>query len=293
MKGKLLVIVSLLIVLMLFTTACAMTSHDSFDMASEGRAPDISVEDSAGGDYDETTEESELEGGGIQPDKVISTVYLGFETEAFDEFSNELEELIRENQGYIEYSDIWYGGTSRAYRRGDYTIRLPQENLNKFKDNSKEIGNLINESTSREDVSSQYTDTESRLRIVETKEERILDLLENADLMADIIELERELSNIVYEKEYLTSQLMGLDDKIDYSTVNLSVEEVERYTSTDDLDTGLGTRLKHALEDSFHFFVNAMETLVISFVYFLPFLIVIVIVAFIAKKVYDKYRKKN
>lgn len=291
MKRKLLVMLSLVIIFSLFVTACSMSSQDSSYEESRDMAPLSNAEDNIEAEYDMPSEESDMAGSSIQPEKVITTINLGFETEGFDEFTSDLEESIAENDGYIEYSDIWYGGSSRAYRRGEYVIRIPQENTHKFKDNINEIGNLLNESTNRQDVTSQYKDTESRLRVLETREERILELLESADVMTDIIELNRELSNIIYEKEQLTSQLMALDDKIDYSTINLNVEEVERYSNTEDMDTGLGTRIKHAFEDSLHFFYTSMESLVVLFVYLIPFLLILLILAFIGKKVYERYIK--
>ena len=292
MSKKYLLIISLLLIFIILFSACSnMSENSSRDSGTSDRAPqteegyrdEVESEDVA-------SEDTGIIGRVIQPEKVITTISLGFETADFDDFTDQLEDLILENEGYIEYSDIWYGGSSRSFRRGDYTIRIPQSQMNRFKDNVKDIGNLLNESTSREDVTSQYTDTESRLRVVETKEERILALLESADIMSDIIELERELSNIIYEKEYLSSELMDLDDRIDYSTIHLNVEEVERFTTTEDMDTGLGTRIKNSLSDSLHFFTTSMESIIIFLVYLIPFLIVLVIIAFIGKRVYDKYR---
>ena len=298
MKRRILLFASVVMIFLFLLSACSMSSKDiNYDSgASTHEAPtedwDVAESEDASYDDDMAREELGFAGQGIQPDKVITTIHLGFETEEFDDFTSDLEELIRENEGYIEYSDIWYGGSNRTYRRGDYVIRIPKEKLNKFKDNAREIGNLINESTSREDVTSQYRDTESRLKVVETKEERILALLEKADIMADIIELERELSNIIYEKEYLTADLMGLDDRIDYSTVNLNVEEVERYSNTDELGSGLGRRIKNAIKESLHFFATSMESLLVGLVYLVPFLIILVVLAFIGKKFYDKFKRK-
>lgn len=291
MKGKF-IILTLLMSFLLIMTSCSSNmdravNEDNWAPQSQSSREDSPQDDY---DYDEEVEESDSPAN-IDPEKIITSLNLSFETLDFDDFREGIEKLIEENQGYIEHSNLWYGGYSRAYRRGEYTIRVPRENLNRFKDHISELGHITNESTDRQNVTSQYRDTESRLRIVETKEERILELLETADLMSDIIELERELNNIVYEKEYLTQQLMGLDDRIDYSLVNLSVEEVDRLSTTEALDTNLGTRIKNAFTDSIHFFYNAMENLIIFFVYSIPFLIVLVILGLIARIFYKKYKK--
>ena len=41
--------------------------------------------------------------------------------------------------------------------------------------------------------------------------------------MEDIITLENQLSQIIYEKENLTANLKDMDDKVDYSTVHLEI----------------------------------------------------------------------
>lgn len=294
MKRKIIIILSFIMMFLLVLAACSISGEDSNVEHSTQVVPNESTGDVVTEEYDMATEDSAADSdiaGSIEPEKVITTIDIGLETVGFDEFTNDIEGLIEENDGYIEYSNIWYGGSERSFRRGDYIVRVPKGNINKFKDNVKEIGNLLYESTNRQDVTTHYTDTESRLRVVELKEERILELLETADVMADIIELERELNNIIYEKELLTSQLMDLDDKIDYSSIILNVEEVDRYSSTEDMDTGLGTRIKNAFEDSIHFFYNSLESLVIFFIYLIPFLIIIVILVFFGRKFYDKYKK--
>ncbi len=50
-----------------------------------------------------------------------------------------------------------------------------------FKSSLNGVGNIISESTNKEDVTRQYKDTESRLKVIETKEERILALLSKAE----------------------------------------------------------------------------------------------------------------
>lgn len=289
MKRKLFIL-SILMAFLLIISAC--TAFEGTDNQSESM--DITREYAGEGDSEEievAPEESQSLSA-IDPLRVVTTIDLSFETINFDEFSNDIEDIIESNEGYIEYSDLWHGGSSEAYRRGDYTIRIPQENVNKFKERINDLGNILTESTNRQDVTSQYTDTESRLRAVETKEERILALLESADLMSDIIELEKELSNVIYEKEQLTSQLTDLDDRTNYSTLHLTVEEVTRYSNTEDIDDGLGTRIKNAITDSLHFFYTTLESLIIFFIYLIPFLIIMVIFIYFANKIYKNYKKK-
>lgn len=237
-------------------------------------------------------------GGGVksplEPEKVITTVYLSFETTEFDKSSEELNKLIEKYKAYVEYSNISYNQyyNDINYRYGEFVIRVPRENITSFKTELNLVGNLRSESTNKQDVTKQYTDTESRLKVIEVKEERILALLEKAEKIEDIIALENQLSNVIYEKESLKSSLLTLDDKVDFSTVSLNIQEVAKTTATETIDTTFGTKVKNAINDSLFAFKNSLQGLVIFLIYALPFIIIIALIVYVVIKVLTK-RKKN
>ncbi len=227
----------------------------------------------------------------LEPDKVITTMDLQFETTEFDKSNEELNKIIEKYQGYVEYSNISF--SSKSYRNGDYVIRIPKGNVQNFKNNLNTIGNKTRESINKQDVTKQYTDTESRLRVLEVKEERILALIEEATKIEDIIALESQLSEIIYEKEKLQSSLMDLDDKIDFTTINLYLREVDKTTSMTGASTTFGTKVIDAIGNSMYFFKNTLQQLIILIIYLLPFIIVLGVIGFFAYKIMIKYRKNK
>lgn len=236
-------------------------------------------------------------GGGIasplEPEKVITTLYLAFETTEFEKSNEELNKLIEKYKAYVEYSNISYNQyySNVSYRYGEFVIRVPKESIKSFKTELALIGNLKSESTNKQDVTKQYTDTESRLKVIEVKEARILALLQKAEKIEDIIALENQLSNTIYEKESLKASLLTLDDQVDFSTVNLNIQEVSKTTNAETVDTTFGTKVKNAINDSIYFFRNTLEGLAILMIYVLPFLIIIAILVYLAYKIIKKYRK--
>ena len=230
----------------------------------------------------------------FEPEKVITTIYLRFETLEFEKSNDELNNLIEKYQAYVESSNISYNQyyNSKNYRNGEFTIRVPRQNIKSFKTELNLIGNLTSENTSKQDVTKQYTDTESRLKVIEVKEERILSLLEKAIKIEDIIALENQLSNIIYEKESLKASLLNLDDKVDFSTVNISLQEVEKTTNTETVATTFGTKVKNAINDSIYFFKNTLEGLAILLIYLLPFIVIVGIIIYVVLR-FIKKNKKN
>lgn len=231
----------------------------------------------------------------LEPEKVITTYELDFETTEFDKTINNLTKLIEKYKGYIENSDISYNQyyNNKSYRRGSFAIRIPKNDALSFKTELNGIGNMISESTRKEDVTKQYRDTESRLKVLTTQEERILALLEEADNIQDIIALEERLSYIIYEKEHLQASLMNLDDKVEFSTIYIDIQEVERLRSTEDIDTSFGTKIKNAIENSIYGFVTGLENMVIWMILAAPFLILLALILFLAYRIIKRRRIKR
>jgi hypothetical protein len=99
---------------------------------------------------------------------------------------DKLNQLIEVSDGYVVNSEISYDNRiSDRYSQYDryayLEIRIPKANVSNFKKSIPDIGNITNEYTSKQDVTKYYKDTESRIKVLETKEERLLSLLEKAE----------------------------------------------------------------------------------------------------------------
>jgi len=278
---KLFLFMGLLLSFMLLITACAKSSPDMGPSSSvESEAPvraksESSSMDMATGEYGRYTS--------TEPEKVITTVSITMQTKEFMDTTDKLNSLISKYKGYIEDSNISYNNyiNYSGLKYSNYTIRIPKGEMPGFVEEIKEIGNIISENTSKEDITKRYRDTESRLRLVTTKEERILSLLEKADKMEDIIALENQLSDIIYDKENLMASLVEMDDKVDYSTIYVNIEEVAKLSPSENVKTPFSQKLINAFKDSLYFFNYNIGNFIISIVYLLPYALIIGIAAYI------------
>ena len=84
--------------------------------------------------------------------------------------------------------------------------------------------------TYTENVTSQYYDTQARLTAYQTQEARLLEMMEKAETVEDIITIEEKLTDLRYRIESLQSTLKNWDRQVSYSTISLDVEEVQEYT---------------------------------------------------------------
>lgn len=272
---------------LVLTSACS-SSYDISTTEEIGVAPENSA---SYGDYGKAKYTEDISLDSEQAEKVITTIDLRFETTEFDQSIDKMEDIIKEYGGYIDYSNV--NLSSKNYKNGQYVIRVPKEKIDGFKLALEEIGVKVNESINNQNVTENYRDTESRLRVVEVKEKRVLALLEDAKNMEDIIKLEEELSQVIYEKEQLQRNLMSLDDKIEYITVNLYLKEVDKTTQSSGPRRSFGERVLASIEDSLHFFINTFENLVILFIYAFPFLAIIATIVYVVYKYLIKPRKNK
>jgi len=290
MRNRKLTLIMAFVLITAIVVGCSAGSTKSEyvrDVApSEGRASMEIADESYG--YGEKTSDD----GYYEPDKIITTISISMETLEFDETTKKLDEIIKKYKGYVETSHISHNNYihSSRLKSANYEIRIPRENLDNFVKDIKAIGNIISENTSKQDITKRYRDTESRLRVLETKEERILALLEKAEKMEDIIALENQLSEIIYQKENLTADLMEMDDKVDYSTVHLELREVAKLTPGENEKTPFFTKLANAFKNSIYYFSQNIESFLISLVYFLPYGIIIGVLVYLIRKF---LRKRN
>lgn len=213
--------------------------------------------------------------------KLIRTVDLNLETENYDSLMEGLEQQINSLGGYIEYKDAYHGNYNskkNGYRNrhANITARIPANKLDEFTGKVAEIGNITYESESVEDVTLQYVDLSSHKKMLQTEQERLMELLENAESMEDIITIESRLSEVRYQIESMESQLRTFDNQVDYSTVHISVEEVEHYTPQPEKTTW--ERIKSGFGENVYRVTNGIKNFAIEFVIAIPIMLVWVVV---------------
>ena len=90
--------------------------------------------------------------------------------------------------------------------------------------------------------------------------------------MEDIITIESRLSEVRYQIESMESQLRTFDNQVDYSTVNLSIEEVEIFTPVEEETPW--ERISEGFAESLDNIGNGFVEFGIWFVIHIPYLVI-------------------
>lgn len=231
-------------------------------------------------------------------DKIITKVNLEVETQDFDQLINIIKDEITRLGGYDERTEIsgksYYSRNNSRY--GYIVARIPRDRLNEFVRVVKDSGNVVNESSSSDNVTLQYIDTQSRKKSLEIEQERLWALLEKTEKLEDIVTLESRLSSIRYELQMYETELRTIDNKVEYSTVTISLREVERITPTQESETVM-TRIRNGFSNTVYSITEGFKDFFVWFVVNLPYLliwaVIITAIVLISRRILRRSKKKS
>lgn len=256
-------------------------SDDVYDYDYE--APEAAMADSSasGSARDNNVTDAELVSNSNR--KLIKTVNLTAETREFDALIANISDRIVSLGGYAESTDIQGNsyGSSNGERTAFIVARIPAPKLDSFVQSVSDASNITNKSESAEDVTLQYADIEAHKESLKIEQKRLNELLEQADDLESIIELENRLTDVRYEIESYESRLRMMNNQVDYSTVNLNVREVKEYTPEPVEEKTFGQRLTEEFLESCEDAWEFIQDFIIGFIAFLPTLLVLLIILFI------------
>ena len=181
--------------------------------------------------------------------KWVITMSLTAETENLTDAMGLLAEKIQESGGYVESQSISGTAVNSGRSPSAYiTVRIPAEQLDSFVEDVSGMTNVVSSSRYVEDITLRYTDTEGRVKALQTEEARLLELMEQAETMSDLLEIEERLTEVRYQLENYTSTLRLYDNQVDYATLDLTLREVEKFTPPE--KQGFWQKVTSGLADS-------------------------------------------
>jgi hypothetical protein len=157
------------------------------------------------------------------------------------------------------------------------TLRIPTEKFEEFMSGGGEIGNVISRSSSTENISRVYNDVSVQIEALEKQQTRLLEMMDQANTIEDMIAVEDRLSQVQYELNSLKTHRQSMDTDVAYSTINVSLNEVRIYSETDE---GFFTKLSNRFVNGFRGFADNMADLILAAVYALPYLLIGALVIF-------------
>jgi hypothetical protein len=177
--------------------------------------PTIFDEDASGGNIADFSDNPVLANR-----KIIYIANLAILADDLDDVYDGIVGKLVVYSAYIEEEEI----TENRY---ELTIRVLSVNMMDFVNDIKDRGELVSYSKTSEDITNSYSTFEARKAALETQHARILELIEIAVDLNDILTLEAERVELETELNEIGLQLATFDSLVDYSTINLIMVKTE------------------------------------------------------------------
>ncbi len=234
--------------------------------------------------YDEGTNAA------AQSEKIIRSASFTVKTTDYDADLQRIQDLTAELGGRVEYLSSSGDASSGQTRSASLTLRIPSRRLDEFLSGAQGIGAITGMTQEMEDVSDSYYDTQTRLETQRAKLARLQALMEQAEDVSDLIEIESAIADTQYYIDRYTGTLKSYDSKVEYSTVRVAVREI-RITETKEVS--LGERILTGIGDSLQDFGWFMEDMIIFLASALPWLIALAAVVFVVVLLIRRIKNKK
>ncbi len=150
---------------------------------------------------------------------IIKTAALGIKVKNVAESQQSVEGIANGNGGYVQNSARTDSVGTNA--EADITVRVPVQCFDIVIKAIRGLGDVISDSSSGNDVTSDIVDMDARMKVLRAEESDYMVLLGRARSTAQIIEIKDKLTEIREEIESIDGQRKSTKDLANYSTINV------------------------------------------------------------------------
>lgn len=159
---------------------------------------------------------------------LIVEAWISLQVDAIDPIARQVESAATARGGWVESADIVGEG---GYRTATISIRIPAERFDETMTALRSLGIVTDEGVASQDVTEQLVDNEARMSAWRAQEERLIVLLENAATVEDIVDIERRISEVRTDIEYVAAAQRNLQNRVAASLIRVSLHLPRRFAA--------------------------------------------------------------
>lgn len=216
--------------------------------------------------------------------KIIKNGDMRIQVGDIKKSQNQVYEIIKKNNAYIQKEEFQNTDTDENL---DLTVRVPHKNfdalVNSFSDG---VGSVLSKNISSSDVTEEYTDVSIKLANKKIYLEKYRDMLKSAATTKDMLEIQENIRELEDEIDVSEGRLRFIDDRVNYSTLNLSLYK-EKVRSSTTSKVGFGSRFGDSVTEGWNSFVAFF----LGFISLWPFFLLIPVVVFFWRKWRNRKKK--
>lgn len=294
-------------IIMSMLASCAALTPASSTRSSEGVTQDMAVEPQAApmmekGMAEESAPSSDFSSSGVAAERiVIKNANLSIVVTDPAVSMDAISKMASGMGGFVVNSNIYKTTTSSGLEvpTANITIRVPVDQLDAALGQIKAMVDdpavdILSEDVSGQDVTSEVTDLESRLRNLQAAETQLLEIMDNATKTEDVISVFRELTSVRGEIEVIQGQIKYYRESASLSAINVYLQAKAAVEPITIGGWQPGVEIQKALQalvNGGKYLVNILIWLVL---FALPFLAIIILpIYFIVKAIRKRRQTKK
>ena len=231
-------------------------------------------------------------GGDREEDYIERFVYLDLETTDFDKDQKKLRDSAKNLSGQIENESTFFynSDNSSELRSGDFAIKIPRENADKFDKTLAEVGKTRDISKNSNNLKNSFRDVDKELEIKEKQLEKFNELLDQTNNIEDTLVINSKIIETQGEIDAIKKARADLKDRVTYDTYNITLREVYSYDERAN-NPNLGERIKDALGMSLGIVKEFFSQVIVGFFLYWPFILIILAIVFVIIRIRKKKNK--
>jgi len=134
--------------------------------------------------------------------------------------AKDITDFAGQNEGFVVNSYIYKMGLSPV---GTVTIKIPGAKFESSLEALKKYGEVKGERSSGDDITEEYVDLDAQLKNFKAVEVQYLQILAKAQKISDILEVQRELTNVRSNIERLQGRMKFLKQSTDLASITIQM----------------------------------------------------------------------
>ncbi len=195
--------------------------------------------------------------------KVIKTASLSVEVQDYEAAAIKVINLAQKYSGFVADSNSYTDRNGK--KRGYVNIRIPSLHFDAALIETGSFGDVKSQTITGDDVTENYMDLTARLNNSRREEGRMIEILEKAENINDVLRIERELSRVRGDVERSEGRLRYMDNHVSYSTMRVELYEPTPVVK----DSGL----YRAFKDAVNLALGTIRFLIRALGFLLPLII--------------------
>lgn len=211
--------------------------------------------------------------------KLVKSASIELSAKDIQSAQTEIDLIARRYSGYVFHMQQ---SQTPQKRYLTITIKVATANFDAAIADIRKLGTATNVTFDVSDVTTQFIDTEARIKTLKTKEQTLITILAKASEIEDILAIETSLQQTRQEIESYEGQLNVLKNSTNFSRITVQVTDETGLVTTEEPESAWD-RFRTNFEKGLRYWADTAVDVVSGFLFLLPVLIPLAVILLILR----------